>query len=72
MNQIIDWQMNFINQLLENFKTRKVYSSFRDIIWGADSADMQSLSKYNKGNKNLLCSIDLFSKYAWVIPIKVK
>ena len=64
--------MNFINQLLENFKKRKVYSSFRDIIWGADSADMQSLSKYNKGNKNLLCSIDLFSKYAWVIPIKVK
>ena len=64
--------MNFINQLLENFKKRKVYSCFRDIIWGADLADMQSLSKYNKGNKNLLCSIDLFSKYAWVIPIKVK
>ena len=33
---------------------------------------MQSLSKYNKGNKYLLCAIDLFSKYAWVIPIKDK
>ena len=33
---------------------------------------MQSLSKYNKGNKYLLCSIDLLSKYAWVIPIKDK
>ena len=33
---------------------------------------MQSLSKYNKGNKYLLCVIDLFSKYAWVIPIKDK
>ena len=33
---------------------------------------MQSLSKYNKGNKYLLCAIDIFSKYAWVIPIKVK
>ena len=31
---------------------------------------MQSLSKYNKGIKYLLCVIDLFSKYAWVIPIK--
>ena len=33
---------------------------------------MQSLSKYNKGNKHLLCAIDLFSKYAWVISIKDK
>ena len=33
---------------------------------------MQSLSKYNTGIKYLLCVIDLFSKYAWVIPIKGK
>ena len=33
---------------------------------------MQSLSKYNKGNKYLLCAIGLFSKYAWVFPIKDK
>ena len=33
---------------------------------------MQSLSKYNKGIKYLLCVIDLFSKYAWVITIKDK
>ena len=33
---------------------------------------MQSLSKYNKGIKYLLCVIDLFSKYAWVISIKDK
>ena len=72
MNQIINWQMNFINQLLENLKKRKVYSSYRDHIWGVDLADMQSLSKYNKGIKYLLCVIDLFSKYAWVIPIKDK
>ena len=60
--------MNFINQLLENL--RKVYSSFRDNIWGEDLADMQSLSKYNKGTKYLLCAADLFSKYAWVVPAK--
>ena len=33
---------------------------------------MQSLSKYNKGIKYLLCTIDFFSKYAWVVPLKDK
>ena len=33
---------------------------------------MKSLSKYNKGIQYLLCAIDLFSKYAWVILIKDK
>ena len=54
--------------IIRKFKKRKVYSSFRDNIWGVDSADMQSLNNYNKGNKYLLCAIDLFSKYAWVVP----
>ena len=35
-------------QIIRKFKKRKVYSSFRDNIWGVDLADMQSLSKYNK------------------------
>ena len=56
--------------IIKKFKKRKVHSSFRDNIWGADLADMQSLSKYNQGIKYLLCAIDLFSKYAWVIPLK--
>ena len=63
--------MSFINQLLENLKREK-FSSFRDNFWSVDLADTQSLSKYNKGNKYLLCAIDLFSKYAWVVPIKNK
>ena len=58
--------------IIKNFKKRKVYSPFRDNIWGVDLADMQSLSRYNKGIRYLLCAIDLFSKYAWVIPIKDK
>ena len=58
--------------IIKKFKKRKVYSSFKDNIWGVDLADMQSLSTYNKGFKYLLCAIDLFSKYAWVIPIKDK
>ena len=40
--------------IIRKFKKRKVYSSFRDNIWGVDLADMQSLSKYNKGIKYLL------------------
>ena len=58
--------------IIKKFKKRKVYSSFRDNIWGVDLADMQSLSKYNKGVEYLLRAIDLFSKYAWVIPLKDK
>ena len=58
--------------IIRKFKKRKVYSSFKDNIWGDDLADMQSLSKYNKGIKYLLCVINLFSKYAWFIPIKDK
>ena len=58
--------------IIRKFKKRKVYSSFRDNIWGVDLADMQSLSKYNKRTKYLLCAIDLFNKYAWVVPVKDK
>ena len=58
--------------IIRRFKKRNVYSSFRDNIWGVHLADMQLLSKYNKGIKYLLHAIDLFSKYAWVVPIKDK
>ena len=58
--------------VIRKFKKRKVYSSFRDNIWGVALADMQSLSKYNKGIKYLLYAIELSSKYAWVIPVKDK
>ena len=47
---------------------RNLYSD----IWGVDLADMQALSRKNKGIKYLLCAIDLFSKNAFVIPIKDK
>ena len=31
---------------------------------------MQLLSRYNKGIRFLLCVIDIFSKYAWVVPLR--
>ena len=58
--------------VIKKFNKRKVYSQFKDNIWGADLADMQSLSRKNKGIKYLLCVIDLYSKYAFVIPLKDK
>ena len=58
--------------IIKNFKRRKVYSSYKDNIWGVDLADMSLISKFNKGIKYLLCVIDLFSRYAWVVGIKDK
>ena len=46
--------------IIRKFKKRKVYSSFKDNIWGADLADMQLMSKFNKGFRFLLCVIDIF------------
>ena len=63
--------MNCINQLLRNLK-RKLYSSYKDNTWGVDLANMQLISKYNKGIKYLLCAIDLFSKYAWIVLLNDK
>ena len=58
--------------IIKKFEKRKVYSQFKDNIWGVDLADMQSLNRKNKGIKYLLCIIDLYSKYVFAIPLKDK
>ena len=58
--------------IIKKFKKRKVYSRFKNNIWGTDFADMQLMSKVNKGFRFLICVIDIFSKYAWVILLKDK
>ena len=58
--------------IIKKINKRKVYSQFRDNICGVDLADMQSLSRKNKGIKYLLCAIDLYSKYAFAVPLKDK
>ena len=58
--------------IIRKFKKRKVHSGFKDNIWGSDLVDMQLISKFNKGFRFLLCVIDIFSKYAWVVPLKDK
>ena len=58
--------------IIRKVKKRRVYSSFKDNIWGADLVDMQLISKVNKSVRFLLCVIDIYSKYAWIVPLKDK
>ena len=58
--------------IIRKFKKRKVYSTFKDNMCRADLADLHLISKFNKGFRFLLCVIDIFSKYAWVVPLKDK
>ena len=50
--------------IVRKLKKTKVYFYFKGNIWGADLADIQLMSKHNKGIRYLLCVGDLFSKYA--------
>ena len=69
-SQIVDNKENIrlVDELhmsiIKKFEKRKVYSLFRGNIWGTDLADMQLLSKFNKGYRFLLCVIDIFRKHA--------
>ena len=58
--------------MIGKLKKGKVYWPFSDNIWVADLAGMQLVSKFNKGFQFLFCFIDIFSKYARVIPLKDK
>ena len=58
--------------IIRKLKKITVYSRSKD-PWGADLADMQLISKFDKGFRFLLCVddfIDVFSKYTWVVPLK--
>ena len=54
------------------FPRRKTIVAGIDYQWQGDLADMSSMSMYNDQHRYLYCLIDVFSKYAWVVPIKDK
>ena len=58
--------------IIRKFEKRKVHSSFIDNIWGTDLADMKLISKFNKALRFSFYVIDIYSKNAWVIPLKDK
>ena len=47
-------------QIITKIERRRAYLSFEDNIWGVYLADMQLISKYSKGIRYLLCTIDIF------------
>ena len=69
---VLIYHQSLKNNQLKNYKKRTVYLGFKDNTWGADLADMQLISKFNKGFRFLLCVIDIFSKYARVFLLKDK
>ena len=58
--------------IIRKFETIKVHPPYIDNIWGYHLADMQLIRKFNKGIRILLCVVDIYSKYARVIPLKDK
>ena len=72
MHAMSDEQLaeELLKPIIRKFKKRTVCSRFKDNIWGADSADTQLISNFNKGFRFLLCVIDISSKYAWVVLLK--
>ena len=56
----------------KNFTRRKIIVNHIDEIFAADLVEMQKFNKINKGYRYLLTCIDIFSKYAFVIPLKDK
>ena len=76
-DQVQDWLEGQVTYTLHKpvrhrFKRRRVVVAGIDHQWQADLADLSSLQKMNDGYRYLLCVIDVFSKYAWVVPVKNK
>ena len=60
------------NPIIRKFNKRKVYSSFIDNIQSAGVANIELINKFNKGFSFLLGVVDIYSKYAWISPLKDK
>ena len=58
--------------IIRKFGKCKVYCSVKDNIWAEVFADVQLITKYNKGFSFLLCLIHIFSEYPWKVSLKDK
>ena len=56
----------------KNYPRRKIIVNYINEIFAADLVEMQKFAKLNRGYRYLLTCIDIFSKFAWVIPLKDK
>ena len=57
---------------ITKFRRERIIPLYKDETWSADLIDKSSLSKYNNSYKFILTVIDVFTKYAWAIPLKNK
>ncbi len=55
-----------------NFKTMKVHFFYKDETWSPDLIDKSSLAQYNSNYKFILTVIDIFTEYAWALPLRNK
>ena len=59
--------------IIIKFEKQKLHSSSNGNIWGVDLEDfIKLINKYNKGFRFLLCVINIFSRYTWVVPVRHK
>ena len=58
--------------VIHKFERKKTIVNYIDHIHSADLVDMKMYSKINKGYNYIFTNIDIFSKYAWAVPIKTK
>ena len=72
INSILNKQLadELHRPIIRKFRRRKVNSSFKDNILGADLVDMQLISNCNNRISFLLFVINIFSEYAWVVLLK--
>ena len=72
----ITWSNDLADELhkpkRKNFPKRRVFSKSPNHIWAADLVEMIPYSKQNKGYRYILTVIDIFSKFAWAVPMKRK
>ena len=70
--KIKEWLMKQDAHTLHKPITRRVILGGIDQQWQMDLADMQSMQKLNDGYQFLLVCINVFSKFAWAVPLKNK
>ena len=58
--------------VINKFERKKIVINHIDEIHSCDLVDVQKLSRMNKGYKYIFTNIDIFSKFAWSLPLKTK
>lgn len=77
LNQVVKWlntqeSYTLFKKTIRKFPRLKTLTQRVDEQWQADLMDVSWFSKYNNNVKYLLVVIDIFSRFAWALPLKDK